>query len=179
MVPGTEHGPGHHRPRRRGRNLQWVALPTIRGRTHQAGTLPGMSEESELRATSDSMLTMLDRIRELESRKRQEVVGTDVFAQLAWEVLEHTRMALRWAELQLRQANEALADDGGSTSTPLSEVPARRLDVVLAEWRQAEMTQSTALPGSPEAERAAEEVARLRSEYGMLQERKLSEQRDR
>ena len=58
-------------------------------------------------------------------------------------------------------------------------MPARRLDVVLAEWRQAEMTQSQALPGSPEAERAAEEVARLRSEYGMLQERKLSEQRAR
>ena len=41
------------------------------------------------------------------------------------------------------------------------------------------MTQSLALPGSPEAEHAAEEVARLRTEYGMLQERKLSEQRSR
>jgi hypothetical protein len=138
-----------------------------------------MSEESELRATSDSMLTMLDRVRDLESRKRQEVVGTETFAQLAWEVLELTRMAQRWAELQLRQANEARASDDGSASIPLNEVPARRLDVVLAEWRQAEMTQSLALPGSPEAEHAAEEVARLRTEYGMLQERKLSEQRSR
>ena len=79
-------------------------------------------------------------------------------------------MAQRWAELQAAgRANKALAgDDGSAGSTPLNEVPARRLDVVLAEWRQAEMTQSLALPGSPEAEHAAEEVARLRSEYGML-----------
>jgi hypothetical protein len=88
-------------------------------------------------------------------------------------------MAQRWAELQLRQANEALLDDEPSIDVPLGEVPARRLDIVLAEWRQAEMTQSLALPGSPEADQAAEDVVRLRREYGILQERKLEEQRGR
>jgi hypothetical protein len=125
------------------------------------------------------MMTMIDRLRDLESEKRREIVGTETFARLAWEVLETARMAQRWAELQLRQANEALLDDEPSIDVPLGEVPARRLDIVLAEWRQAEMTQSLALPGSPDAERAAEDVARLRREYGILQERKLEEQRGR
>ena len=125
------------------------------------------------------MMTMIDRLRDLESEKRREIVGTETFARLAWEVLETARMAQRWAELQLRQANEALLDDEPSIDVPLGEVPARRLDIVLAEWRQAEMTQSLALPGSPEADRAAADVARLRREYGILQERKLEEQRDR
>ena len=136
-----------------------------------------MSDDSELRATSDSMLAMIDRLRDLESRKRQEVVGTETFARLAWEVLEAARMAQRWAELQLRQANEALVDDEPSADVPLVDVPARRLDVVLAEWRQAEVVLSQALPGSGEADRAADDVARLRREYGILQERKLEEQR--
>jgi hypothetical protein len=178
-------GTGHRDPirpstePRSGRNLQRDLRPSGRERTHKRGTLPRMSEESELRATSDSMLQMLDHIRDLESRKRQEVVGTETFSRLAWEVNEAARMVQRWAELQLRQANEARADDGDSAAVPLVEVPARRLDVVLAEWRQAEIVLSQALPGSPEADRAAEDVARLRYEYGVLQERKLEEQRSR
>jgi hypothetical protein len=154
-----------------GRRLGWATLRRMSDESELR------SDESELRATSDSMLTMIDQLRDLESRKRQEVVGTDTFARLAWEVLEVARMAQRWAELQLRQANEALLDSQPSADVPLGQVPARRLDVVLAEWRQAEMSQSLALPGSPEAEQAAADVVRLRSEYGMLQERKLKEQR--
>jgi len=119
------------------------------------------------------MLAMLDRLRDLESRKRREIVGTETFAQLAWEVVEVARLVQRWAEIQLRQANEALVDDTASMDVPLGDVPARRLDVVLAEWRQAEMVLSQALPGSPDAERAADDVARLRREYGILQERKI------
>jgi hypothetical protein len=162
-----------------GRNLQRVALPTVRIRTGKPATLARMSEESELRATSDSMLQMLDRIRDLESRKREEVVGTERFSRLAWEVNEAARLVQRWAELQLRQANEARADDGTSAALPLVAVSPRRLDVVLAEWRQAEIVLSQAQPESPEADRAAEDVARLRREYGVLQERKLEEQRAR
>ena len=138
-----------------------------------------MSEESELRATSDSMLQMLDRIKDLESRKREEVVGTERFSRLAWEVNEAARLVQRWAELQLRQANQARAEDGSSAALPLVAISPRRLDVVLAEWRQAEIVLSQAQPESPAADRAAEEVARLRREYGILQERKLEEQRAR
>ena len=136
-----------------------------------------MSHEHELRATSDSMLSMLDRVRDLESRKREHQPGTDTFAQLAWEVAELSRLISRWSELQLRQANEALAD--GVSPTPLTDVPLRRLDVVLAEWRQAEMRLSQSPPGSTDAEQAAAEVARLRTEYSVLQDRKIDEQRVR
>ncbi|HET7829701.1 MAG TPA: hypothetical protein VFL03_09070 [Candidatus Limnocylindrales bacterium] len=135
-----------------------------------------MSEDSELRATSDSMLVMLDRVRDLESRKRELVPGTDEFARLAWDVAELSRLVARWSELQLRQANEALTDDS-APSVPLVETPARRLDVVLAEWRKAEMQLSQAVPGSAEADEAARDVARLREEYGVLQDRKLEERR--
>ena len=135
-----------------------------------------MADDSELRATSDSMLSMLDRVRDLESRKRELAPGTDDFARLAWEVVEQARLLVRWSELQLRQANESLADASGPT-VPLVDVPARRLDVVLAEWRTAEMRLSQAVPGSSEAEEAARDVARLRDEYGVLQDRKIEEQR--
>ena len=135
-----------------------------------------MAEESELRATSDSMLSMLDRVRELESRKRELAPGTKAFAHLAWEVAEQARLIMRWSELQLRQANEALGQPETS-KVALVDVPPRRLDAVLAEWRQAEMRLSQASPGSPEAERAAADVARLRDEYRVLQERKLEAQR--
>jgi len=137
-----------------------------------------MTEQSELRATSDSMLSMLDRVRELESRKRELAPGTEAFAKLAWDVAEQARLIVRWSELQLRQANEMLSQPAAS-KVPLVDVPPRRLDTVLAEWRQAEMRLSQASPGSPDAERAAGDVARLRDEYRVLQERKLEAQRSR
>ena len=143
-----------------------------------AGHGERMADESELRATSDSMLSMLDEVRGLESRKREHVVGTEEFAHLAWEVAELARVIVRWSELQLRQANEALTHDG-TEGVPLVDVPARRLDHVLADWRQAEMRLSQALPGSADAESAAAEVARLREEYSVLQDRKIVEQRRR
>jgi hypothetical protein len=145
------------------------------GRTMQGGA---MADQSELRATSDSMLTMLDRVRELESRKRELAPGTQEFAQLAWEVAELARVLVRWSELQLRQANEFL-EEPPTPKVALVDVAPRRLDVVLAEWRQAEMRLSQAPPGSEDAEAAARDVARLRDEYGVLQERKLDEQRAR
>lgn len=136
-----------------------------------------MTDESELRATSDSMLSMLDRVRELESRKRELAPGTEQFAQLAWDVAEQARLIVRWSELQLRQANESLGEP--ASNMPLVDVPPRRLDAVLADWREAEMRLSQALPGSPEADRAAGDVARLRDEYAVLQDRKLDAHRGR
>ena len=124
------------------------------------------------------MLEMLERLKTAEQVKRGHLPGTREFADLAFEVLELSRMVTRWAEHQLQQANERLAEVPPA-SVPLSETAKRRLDEVLAEWRQAEMTQSLALPGSPEADQAAEDVVRLRREYGILQERKLEEQRGR
>jgi hypothetical protein len=138
-----------------------------------------VSHDSELRATSDLMLRLVDRLRAAEVTKRAESPGTETFARLAWEVTELARTVTRWSELQLRQANEALAsavDTAETDGSPaLDTIPARRLDVVLAEWRQAEIRLSQALPGSPEVEAASEAAARLRDEYRTLQDRKLKE----
>ena len=131
-----------------------------------------MSDDTELRATSDRMLGMLDQLRELETRKRELTPGTEEFARLAWDVADLARTTVRWSELQLRQANEALEAGTAQPAVALVDVPVRRLDEVLAEWRQAEIRLSQALPGSPDAEAAAQDASRLRAEYGELQARK-------
>lgn len=138
-----------------------------------------MSDDSELRATSDLMLQMVDRLREAEVLKRDHAPGSDEFARLAYEVMELSRNVTRWSELQLRQANEAAEHREGPepTAPVLADVPARRLDVVLAEWRQAEIRLSQSLPGSQDVAEAAADAERLRLEYRELQARKLDEQR--
>lgn len=133
-----------------------------------------MGNDGELRATSDLMLEMLDRLRGAEEVKRARAPGTPEFADLAYRVVELSRTLTAWAELQLRLANEALAADEPSPE-PLESVRPRRLDEVLAEWRRAEIRLSHASPASPEALTAAEEAEDLRREYGRLQERKLAD----
>jgi hypothetical protein len=132
-----------------------------------------MTHESELRATSDLMLEMLERLRRAEDAKRALTPGTAEFARMAWDVLELARTVTRWSELQLRQANEFLAD--GKADAPLEAAPKRRLDAVLAEWRQSEIRLSHAPPGSSQAIIAAADADRLREEYRELQDRKLAD----
>ena len=117
------------------------------------------------------MLEMLERLRAAEQEKRGRLPGTREFADLAFEVLELSRMVTRWAEHQLQQANERLAEVPPS-AIPLSETSKRRLDEVLAEWRQAEIQLSVVLPGSPEYAAATAAVERLREEYRGLQDAK-------
>ena len=126
------------------------------------------------------MLEMLERLQAAEQAKRRHLPGTREFADLAFEVLELSRMVTRWAEHQLQQANERLAELPPS-SVPLSETSKRRLDEVLAEWRQAEIQLSLVLPGSPEYASATAAVERLREEYRQLQASKMegSEAEDR
>jgi hypothetical protein len=130
-----------------------------------------MNNHGELRATSDMMLDMLERLRAAEQVKRGHLPGTREFAELAFEVLELSRMVTRWAEHQLQQANERLAEV--PSTVPLAQTAKRRLDEVLAEWRQAEMQLSVALPGSPDYAHATTSVERLREEYRALQAEKM------
>ena len=118
------------------------------------------------------MLEMLERLQAAEQLKRGHLPGTREFADLAFEVLELSRMVTRWAEHQLQQANERLAELPPS-SVPLSETSKRRLDEVLAEWRQAEIQLSLVLPGSTEYATATASVERLREEYRQLQDAKM------
>lgn len=132
-----------------------------------------MTDRGELRATSDLMLQMLERLQAAEVAKRDLRPGTREFADLAYRVVELSRSVTRWSELQLRQANELLGQAPSATS--LVDTPKRRLDEVLAEWRQAEIQLSHAHPGSSEFQAAGEAVERLREEYRELQDRKMGE----
>ena len=118
------------------------------------------------------MLEMLERLRAAEQVKRGHLPGTREFADLAFEVLELSRMVMRWAEHQLQQATEALAEQPAA-SVPLSHTSKRRLDEVLAEWRQAEIQLSLSTPSSPEYASATAAVERLREEYRKLQDEKM------
>jgi hypothetical protein len=131
-----------------------------------------MTTEGEVRATSDLMLQMLDRLRGTEEVKRGLNPGSREFADRAYEVVELAREVTRWSEHQLRIANELLARPDESTAT-LRDTPKRRLDEVLAEWRQAEIRLSHASPGSDDYRHATELVERLRSEYRILQDAKM------
>jgi hypothetical protein len=134
-----------------------------------------MSEEGELRATSDLMLVMVDRLREAEEAKRALAPGSREFARLAYEIVEISRTVTRWSELQLRQANEFAMDADRPQPPTLRDTPKRRLDEILAEWRQAEIRLSHASPDDPEARAAAEAVDRLREEYREQQARKIAD----
>jgi hypothetical protein len=136
-----------------------------------------MSNQGELRATSDLMLEMLDRLRAAEETKRSLRPGTREFADHAYNVLEMARFVTRWSELQLKQANESLTEAVPPVDS-LEDTPKRRLDVVLAEWRQAELRLSQASPGSPELVDATESAERLREEYRRLQAAKMDRQPD-
>lgn len=137
--------------------------------------LPAMTQQGELRANSDMMLRLLDQLRTAEETKRATSPGSEDFARLAHDVKELAHTVVRWSELQLRQANEALAAPGAADSPPLAEVQPRRLDEVLAEWRRAEIRVSQARPDDPDAAGLAAEVDRLRTEYRELQSRKHAE----
>lgn len=136
-----------------------------------------MFDHGDLRATSDLMLEMVDRLRAAEEAKRGMAPGSPGFAPKAFEVLELARTVTRWAELQLRQANEAPRPGESAPSPALRDVPKRRLDEVLAEWRQAEIRLSQAHPDSGDRRTAADDADRLRDEYRELQARKMSEHR--
>jgi hypothetical protein len=122
-----------------------------------------MADERELRAISDKMLSMLERLGELEQTKRNLTLGTDEFVGSANEVERLAQLVFRWAQMQLLLARQSQHD--GLPSLPLTAVTPRPLDRILAEWRAAQLRLDAALPGSPESEAAASDVERLREEY--------------
>lgn len=158
-----------------GRRVQASPRPSHTVLTPVVRHAPGMAAEGELRATSDLMLVMVDRLRAAEEAKRALAPGSREFARLAYDVVEIARTVTRWSELQLRQANEFVVDTDRPQPPTLRETPKRRLDEILAEWRQAEIRLSHASPDDPEARTAAEAVDRLRDEYRELQARKLAD----
>lgn len=132
-----------------------------------------MPERHEVRATADQMLEILDELRAVEERKRSIAIGAPEFIELAERAVDHARLAFRWSLLQLEMAQSAAARVARGelpADIQVEQIEPRKLDVVLAQWREAQMRFENALPGSPAASAAADAVERLREEYRAISE---------
>lgn len=133
-----------------------------------------MPESQEVRATADQMLEIIDELRSVEERKRSIAIGAPEFVQLAEQAVEDARLAFRWSQLQLQIAQAAAARVARGelpADIQVDQIEPRKLDVVLALWREAQMRFESAAPGSVAAAEAAEAVERLREEYQAIRER--------
>jgi hypothetical protein len=127
-----------------------------------------MPDRGEFRATTDQMLEILDELRTIEESKQAATLGTSEFVDLAKRAADHGRLAFRWTQLQLQMAEAAAARMARGEQAPdirLINVKPRPLDRVLALWREAQIRLEIAVPGSPEAQAAADDIERLREEY--------------
>ena len=119
----------------------------------------------QMRVTSDTFLSRLDRLRALEELKRE--VPADETAELARQVEDLTLEVLEWARRQTRLAEQLDAEDDAlpPDPTPIATVPPRPLAVVLDEWRAAQRILDSEEPGTAPRMSAEADVARLRDEY--------------
>ena len=122
-----------------------------------------------LRRASDEFMQRLDRLYELESRKRELPPDQPEFVRLAREIEDLARALLFSGGQQVELAEEVHADiKQGETivDQPIRDTPPRRDAVmVLAEWRAAERRLAAAGPGSTDEASARAEVDHLREEY--------------
>jgi hypothetical protein len=123
-----------------------------------------MPRRGEFRAFTDQMLDFIDRLRAAEEAKVAAEMGSAEFVQAAREAEDLSRMAFRWAQMQLQMALE-VQQGGNLPDVRLINVEPRPLDRVLAAWREAQMRLELAKPGSPESEGAVQDIERLREEY--------------
>lgn len=130
----------------------------------------GMELASDLRNASDLLLKRIDRLYELEQRKRELMPDNPEFVRLAREVEDVARAALGATGMQVELATE-VADRAkrgdASVDQPIRDVPPgpRDATVVLAEWRAAERLLAASAPDSDAERSARTEVERLRREY--------------
>ena len=123
-----------------------------------------MPRRGEFRAFTDQMLDFIDRLRDAEEAKRAAEMGSPEFVEAARDAEDLSRMAFRWAQMQLQMALE-VQQGGTLPDVRLIDVEPRPLDRVLAAWREAQMRLELATPGSPDAEAAVKDIERLREEY--------------
>jgi hypothetical protein len=127
-----------------------------------------MPDRGEFRATTDQMLEFLEELVQLERTKQTVKLGSPQFLIAAKKAEELSRLAFRWAQMQLEMAitvQHRIASGNLPADIRLEDVQPRPLDRVLANWREAEFRLQMAIPGSPEAEAATRDIERLREEY--------------
>jgi hypothetical protein len=121
-----------------------------------------------LRATSDALLRDLEVLATIEEEKRSLEPGDPRLVQLAARIEEIAQRVLVGSVRQ-RKLTEVVSDqvEAGSPDAPngpIGDTP-RPMQVILAEWREAERRLVAADPGSAEAAEAEAIVSSLRDEY--------------
>lgn len=128
----------------------------------------------QVRAISDKMLALIERLNAIEQGKQKLTIGTEEFVKLAEEADQLSRVVKAWAEHQLEVAYQLREQrqNGEGEDVRLVDVEPRQLDRILADWREAEIRLSTTEQGTPAAVEAEADVARLRDEYRAAQDQK-------
>lgn len=131
-----------------------------------------LEHAAELRQTSDLFMQRLDRLHDLESRKRELPPDEAEFVRLAREVEDLARALLHTGGQQVELAEEVHQEakrNHGAVDQPIRDTPPRRDAVaVLADWRAAERRLSAAALESEDEAGARADVERLRDEYRRL-----------
>ena len=134
-------------------------------------TPEGAQVAADLRAASDLLLRQIDRLYELESRKRELNPEDPEFVRLAREVQDIATRAVASSSDEERLADQvsrlAKAGDPTVVHQSIEDVPPgpREAVLILADWRAAERRLAAAAPDSEEERVARVEVERLRTEY--------------
>lgn len=128
-----------------------------------------LEHAADLRQASDEFMQRLDRLHELEVRKRELAPDEAEFVRLAREIEDLSR-ALLWSGSQQVELAEAVHHEAKTNDVavdqPIRDTPPRRDAVtILADWRAAERRLAAAGPGSDEEGDARAETERLREEY--------------
>lgn len=138
-----------------------------------AGQRPdGAQVAADLRAASDLLLRQIDRLYELESRKRELKPEDPEFVRLAREVQDVAARALTSSADEEHLADQvarlAKGGDPAVLDQAIEDVPPgpREAMLILADWRAAERRLAAAPAGSEEERAARADVDRLRVEYG-------------
>jgi hypothetical protein len=140
------------------------------GNTADEGT--ALEHAAELRRTSDSFLHRLDRLLEMEKRKRELPPDQPEFVRLAREIEDSARGLLYVGGQQVELAEQVHYDSKTSDMSmdlPIRDTPTRRDAVaILADWRTAERALAAAAAGSDDERKARALVDRLREEYRLF-----------
>ncbi len=131
--------------------------------------LDDFQRAANLRQASDLLLQRLDRLYELERRKRELPPERPEFVRLAREIEDLSRALLfsSGQEVELAEAIHADVKAGDAQANlPIRETPPKRDAVaVLAAWRAAERRLAAAPADSQEERDARADVERFRIEY--------------
>ena len=128
-----------------------------------------LQHAADLRQASDVFMQRLDRLHELETRKRELAPDESEFVRLAREIEDLSR-ALLWSGSQQVELAEAVHHEAKENDVPadqsIRDTPPRRDAVkILADWRAAERRLAAAAPDSDDEREARADSERLRDEY--------------